>query len=148
MQVVTFTLNELDYAIDIGMIREIIYFKKTVPLPEAPPFVEGVLDLRGAIVPIIDLKKTIKMKRATNISATHILIVKLGQSVVGIIVDEVREVIRFDEDQIQSPQKIHQGPGARYLKGVVKVDERLIFLLDLDAVLTNDEQALLSEIKA
>jgi purine-binding chemotaxis protein CheW len=148
MQVVTFTLNELDYAIDIGMIREIIYFKKTVPLPEAPSFVEGVLDLRGAIVPVIDLKKTIKMKRATNIPSTHILIVKLGQSVIGIIVDEVKEVIRFDKDLIQSPQKIHQGPGALYLKGVVKVDEQLIFLLDLDAVLTSDEQAKLSEIKS
>ena len=60
MQVVTFSLNELDYAIDIGMIREIIYFKKTIPLPEAPPFIEGVLDLRGAIVPVIDLKKNDK----------------------------------------------------------------------------------------
>ncbi len=147
MQVVTFSINEIDYAIDIGMIREIIYFKKTIPLPEAPPFIEGVLDLRGAIVPVIDLKKTIKMDSTANISPTHILIIKLGKYVVGIIVDEVKEVMRFDEDQIQSPQKIHRGRGARYLKGVVKVDEKIIFLLDLDAVLTRDEQALLNGIK-
>jgi len=77
--------------------------------------------------------------------SSHILIVKLHNNILGVIVDEVKEVLHLDMNQVQAPQKIHKGSGSRYLTGVCKVGERLVFLLDLDALLTGDEQASLGE---
>jgi purine-binding chemotaxis protein CheW len=145
-QVVSFLIRETTYAVNIGRVREIIYFKKPTPLPEAPPFVEGILDLRGTVVPIIDLKKKMGMAAEAVPAPKHILIINIKNSILGIIVDEVREVLQLMKDQIQAPQKIHKGPGARYLTGVSKVGEKMVFLLDLDALLTGDEQARLGEI--
>ncbi len=146
IQVVSFLVNEMNYAIDIDRIHEIIYFKKATPLPQAPPFIEGVLDLRGTVVPIIDLKKKMGMTSDITTPSSHILIVKLLNNISGVIVDEVKEVLHLDENKIQAPQKIHKGPGSRYLTGVCKVGERLVFLLNLDALLTSDEHASLGEI--
>ena len=77
IQVVSFLVNEMSYAIDIDRIHEIIYFKKATPLPQAPSFIEGVLDLRGTVVPIIDLKKKMGMTSDITTPSSHILIVKL-----------------------------------------------------------------------
>jgi len=145
IQVVSFLVNEMNYAIDIDRIHEIIYFKKATPLPQAPSFIEGVLDLRGTVVPIIDLKKKMGMTSDITTPSSHILIVKLHNNILGVIVDEVKEVLHLDMNQVQAPQKIHKGSGSRYLTGVCKVGERLVFLLDLDALLTGDEQTSLGE---
>ena len=146
LKVVIFLIREMNYAVDIGRVREIIYFKKPTPLPEAPPFVEGILDLRGIVVPIIDLKKKMGMAAEGRSAPKHILIINIKNGMLGIVVDEVKEVLHLMEDQIQAPQKIHKGPGARYLTGICKIGERMVFLLDLDALLTGDEQARLGEI--
>jgi purine-binding chemotaxis protein CheW len=145
---VRFRINDIPYAVDIRRIREIIYYRPVTPLPEAPPFVEGVFDLRGTVIPVIDLKKKIGVGNESGEDPNHILILRMGDRLVGMIVDEVQEVFEIEEQQIQDPQKIHRGPGSRYLTGVCKINDHLVFLLDMNAILTDEEQSRLGGIDA
>ena len=145
MKVVKFMLNKQDYAVDIGRIKEIIYFKKANPLPKAPPFVEGVVDLRGTVVPVIDLRKKMGMAISNESISDHILIIGIGNNLAGIIVDEVREVGQLNETEMQTPEKMHDASGKKYLKGIINDHDKMVYLLDLDAVLTNDERKTISE---
>ena len=148
LQVVSFLLNEIHYAIDIAVVREIIYFKPTVPLPHAPSFIEGVLDLRGTVVPIIDLRKKLGVKSGEVDERNHILVLQLGKDAAGLIVDQVEEVTHIIPNEIQEPHKIHGGPQMKYLKGISKMGEQLLFLLETNMLLTTNEKVSLDEIKA
>jgi purine-binding chemotaxis protein CheW len=148
IRAVKFRINTTPYAVDIRRISEIIYFRPVTPLPEAPAFVEGVFDLRGIVIPVIDLKKKISVQNQSEGEPNHILILRMGDRLVGMIVDEVLEVFEMEEHQVQEPQKIHTGPGSRYLSGVCKINDHLVFLLNLDAILTGDEQSRLDGIES
>lgn len=148
LQVVSFLLNEIHYAIDLAIVREIIYFKPTTPLPHAPSFIEGVLDLRGTVVPIIDLRKKLGVQSMASDENNHILVLRLGKNTIGLVVDQVEEVTHIIQDEIQEPHRIHDGPQTQYLKGILKDGDRLLFLLETDMLLTSDENVTLNDIKA
>jgi purine-binding chemotaxis protein CheW len=145
-QVVKFRINQVPYALDIGRVREIIYYRPATPLPEAPVFVEGVVDLRGMVIPVIDLKRKIGIENLTREEPSHILILQLGSITAGMVVDEVLEVLQVNREDIQAPQRIHHGHGSRYLEGVVKYSGEMVFILNLESLLTSDEKATISEI--
>jgi len=146
LQIVNFRVDDKDYAVEISKIIEIIYYKTATALPQSPEFIEGVVDLRGTVIPVVDLKKRLRLTSKTGGSPNHILIVRFGDKMVGIVVDEVKEVLRIDEGQIQSPQTYIKGGGSKHLRGVCKVNDQLIFILSLDTLLSEDEQAQLREI--
>jgi purine-binding chemotaxis protein CheW len=146
LQVVKFRIAAIPYAIDIYSVREIIYFREAIPLPEAPPFIKGVLDLRGTVIPIIDLRTKMGVDVTPGVNPDHILVLQVGNVGVGMVVDEVLEVLQIQENELQSPQKIHKGPGSRYLAGVVKRNDEMVFVLDLDRLLTTNEKASISGI--
>jgi purine-binding chemotaxis protein CheW len=145
---VKFLINDIPYAVDIRRISEIIYYRPVTPLPEAPHFVEGVIDLRGIVIPVIDLKKKIGVRNEAAGDPNHILILRMGDRLIGMIVDEVQEVFEMEREQIQEPQKIHNGPGSRYLTGVCKINDHLVFLLDMNAILTDAEQSKLGGLES
>ncbi len=145
-QVVKFLNGEVPYAIHTSQIQEIIYFRPTTPLPQAPKFIEGVLDLRGTVVPVINLKKKLEME-ISQVKPDHILIVRMRKKVVGIIVDKVEEVLEIEKESLQSPQKVHKGAGSLFVEGVFKVKDDLVFLLDLNGLLTTEEKASLGEFR-
>jgi purine-binding chemotaxis protein CheW len=146
LKIVSFRVDDNDYAVEISRIIEIIYYKPTLPMPQSPDFVEGVVDLRGIVIPVLDLKKRLGLSSKRGGTPNHILIIRFGDKRVGIIVDEVQSVIQIEEGQIQSPQKFINGGGSKHLRGVCKVHDRLIFILSLDNLLSDDEQAQLQEI--
>jgi purine-binding chemotaxis protein CheW len=146
LQVVSFRVDDKEYAVEIEKIIEIIYYRAATPLPEAPAFIEGVVDLRGTVIPVLDLKKRLRMVPRGESPPNHILIVHFKDKMAGIVVDEVRQVIHVVEDQIQSPQKFMAGTDSKHLRGVCKVDDHLIFILSIDALLSDDEQAQLGAI--
>ena len=146
-QVVKFHINDIGYALDLQAVREIIYYRKATPMPEAPSFIEGVVDIRGRVIPVMDLKKKIGMEDESKTLPNHILILQPGQTLIGLIVDEVLEILQVREEQVQSPQKIHRGPGSRYLAGVFKIDDDLVFLLNLDTLFTRQEKESIDEIE-
>ncbi|MBI3610096.1 MAG: purine-binding chemotaxis protein CheW [Nitrospirae bacterium] len=145
-QVVSFKVDDKQYAIDITKIIEIIYYKKATPLPQSPEFIEGVVDLRNRVIPVLDLKKRLQLLSKTDRRPNHILIVRVHDKTIGIVVDEVQQVLSVDEGQIQAPQHIFKGTGSKHLRGVCKVNEQLLFILSPDTLLSGDEQARLEGI--
>lgn len=146
MRLVSFQVDDREYAVDILKITEIIYYKPATPVPDSPDFVEGVVDLRGTVIPVIDLKKRLHLPSTTATRPNHILIVRFHDKMIGIVVDEVKQVVQIDEGEIQSSQNFMERANSKYLQGVCKINERLVFLLSLDTLLTDDEQARLKEI--
>jgi len=146
-KVVSFSLNTLRYAVDIDRIQEIVYFKPPTPLPQTSSFVEGVLDLRGLIIPVIDLKKKIGLESKGNLSPDYILIIKMEQKMCGFIVDEVHEIMTLPQGSVQRPEQFDQGVVSKCLSGIAKIKEELVLLLNLDSILTEDEQQILEKVQ-
>lgn len=145
IQLVVFTLKQEDavceYGVPITQVQEIIPMANTTKLPQAPDFVEGIINLRGRIIPIIDLKKRFKMGSSAVTSDTRSVVVEVGGQTVGIIVDEVSEVLRLPVESIEPPPVVAGGIGADYLTGVGKLADRLLILLDMDKILSDNEKA-------
>jgi len=148
LRFVSFSVNDREYAVDIAKVVEIIYFKPVTPFPKAPAFIEGVIDLRGAVIPIVDLKKRLELSSDLATRPKYILIVMIQGRQLGIAVDRVREVLRIEMEKIQSPHKIMRGKHSEFLAGVCKIAERIILLLDIETLLSTDEKDHLGEIEA
>ena len=144
IQLVVFTLKQADsiceYGVPITKVQEIIPMANPTKLPQAPDFVEGIINLRGRIIPIIDLKKRFDMG-ASNITAeSRSVVVEVEGQTVGIIVDEVSEVLRLSTDSIESPPTVIGGITSEYLTGVGKLQDRLLILLDMDKIFSDQEK--------
>jgi purine-binding chemotaxis protein CheW len=148
IQVACFRLGEDIYAIDIMRIREIIRPQKLASLPRAPVFVEGVLNLRGSVIPVVDLRKRFAMPLREIDQNRRLLIVALAGRTLGIVVDEVTEVITVPVANIKPPPRVNNGMGAEYLVGVCLVQDDLVMLLDPDRLLTWGEAAELGGMEA
>lgn len=145
VQLVVFTLRQEDqiceYGVPITKVQEIISMTTPTKMPQTPDFVEGIINLRGKIIPIIDLKKRFDMGKSNITNDTRSVIVEVEGQTVGIIVDEVSEVLRLQVDNIEPPPAVVGGITAEYLTGVGKLDNRLLILLDMDKILTDKEKA-------
>ena len=146
-KLVNFRIDRKDYALDIDKIIEIISYKEITPIPRLPLFVEGVVELRGVVIPVIDLKKKLQLTQVSDKSPSHILIVNIRRTKVGIIVDEVKEVIGVEERSIHLPHDFIKDKEFEYLKGICKFKDRLILILDVEGLFTHDERNALSEIR-
>jgi len=140
LKLVGFYLGSEEYAVDILKIKEIKLMQEITNVPKAPDFVEGVINLRGDIVPIIDLKKKLALGEADLNEESKIIVVEIDSKMVGVIVDEVSEVIEIEDSKLSPPPPIIGGIEAEYLKGVGKLGDRLLILLDLDKILTIEEK--------
>jgi purine-binding chemotaxis protein CheW len=147
IQVACFRLGEDIYAVDIMRIKEIILPQKLAALPKAPSFVEGVLNLRGQVIPVIDLRKRFDMPCREIDGNRRLLIIALAVCDMGIAVDEVTEVITIPLANIKPPPHVAQGVDAAYLLGVCLAQDSLIMLLNPDLLLTGYESAQLVNMK-
>ncbi|MEW5762751.1 MAG: chemotaxis protein CheW [Bacillota bacterium] len=139
-QIVVFQLAEQNYGVDIAGVYEIIRMENVTRVPRAPSFVEGVINLRGRIIPVIDLRKRFGMPPAEHTRATRIVIVEMDGTTVGMIVDAVLEVLRIPASSIEPPPAVIHGIEAAYLRGIALWGERLIILLNLQRVLYEAEK--------
>lgn len=141
VQLVAFKLGDEEYGISITQVQEIIRTTETTRIPQTPEFVEGVINLRGNLIPIIDLKKRFKLPGKEADDSTRIIIVEVEDQTVGIIVDAVSEVLRLSNESIEpTPPGVVASIDAEYLKGVGKMDDRLLIILDIDRLLTSKEK--------
>lgn len=147
IQMVSFVIDREEFGVEILRVQEIIRLVDITRVPHAPVFVEGVINLRGKIVPVIDLRKRFQLSRRPADKDTRIIVVELVDRVVGFMVDSVREVIRVDREVIEPPPDLAIGIDAHYITGVAKLDDRLLILLDLDEVLTADEESALADVR-
>lgn len=145
VQLACFRIGGELYALDILRIREVIRPQKLTSVPKAPAFIEGVINLRGAVIPIVDLRKRFDCPASAIDRKTRVIISVLAGKIIGLMVDEVAEVRRFGRQDIQpAPQFLH-GKGAEFFLGVCRRGEDLVMVLDLERILSNDEIIHLAE---
>jgi len=143
-QLVVFNLGKEAYAVDISMVREIIQMQAITQIPGMFHSVEGVINLRGAVIPIVDLRKRFKLARIENDKNTRIVVVNCKEMDVGVIVDSVAEVLRIPIDSIESAANLFTTEHIEHLLGIVKLQNKLIILLDMKQVLSSQEAAVIS----
>jgi len=140
VQLACFRIGAEFYALDIMRIKEIIRPQKLTAVPKAPAFIEGVINLRGAVVPVVDLRKRFEIQSPVIDRRTRILICALAGKIIGLIVDEVAEVRRYTRKEIQPSPQFLRGRGSEFFLGVCRRDDQLIMLLDLEKILTSGEK--------
>ena len=140
LQCVVFELDTEAYGVDIATVEGIIKMQEITRLPQAPDFMEGITNLRGSIVPVIDLRKRFGMPDQEATRETRIVIANMGGTKVGLIVDAVSQVIRIPEDAIEPPPQMSVTINSAFIKSVAKLEDQLVILLDLDRVLNLEER--------
>lgn len=139
IKVIVFRLDTEEYGVDVQQVKSIERMEYITRVPNTPSFVKGVINLRGVIIPIIDLRNRFGIEEKAYGEATRIIIVHIEEMEVGLIVDAANDVIDISEGQIEPPPKVVGGVEAVYLRGVAKLTERLLILLNLDKVLNSEE---------
>jgi len=145
IQVVSFKLGSEEYGVDIAQVQEINRMVAITHVPRAPQFMEGVINLRGQLIPIIDLRTRFGMPRAEHTKNTRIVVTEIGTKRVGMVVDSVSEVLRLPSDQIEDAPEMISGVDTEYIRGVGKIEDRLIILLDLARIISGAEKRELEE---
>lgn len=136
--VVIFRLDREYYAIDIHSVQEIVRLQPITAIPGSDPWVEGITNLRGRVVPVIDLRRRCGINAAAHTSETRIVVVHCSAGTVGLIVDAVSEVLRIPASAIEPPNSLSQSASNAYLRAVAKLPDRLVSLVNLDALLGLD----------
>ncbi len=147
-QILIFDLLDEEFALDISCVREVLRFQDIYLLPQAPDFIEGVINLRGHIIAVIDLRKRFNIKIIEDRTKACIMICKIKKFIVGLIVDKVKEVIVLSQENIQpTPAVISTQIDDCYISGIARIEERVIVILNLEEILTNEEITGLAGIK-
>jgi purine-binding chemotaxis protein CheW len=140
VQLVTFKVGGEEFGLDVFSVHEILRWQGVTPVPRAPAFVEGVLDVRGAVVPVIDLRRRFEVAEFGHDDETRIVLVEFGGERLGLVVDSVTEVLRAPETSISAPPAYIRGLAAEFVRGIVRLESRLVILLDLDRILSSAER--------
>jgi purine-binding chemotaxis protein CheW len=135
LQLVSFTLGNEEFAVDILRVQEINRMIDVTRVPNAPPHVDGVINLRGKVIPVVDLRARLGMERKERDRNSRIVVVEIHSIVVGFVVDSVREVLRIPRSVTEPPPSMAAGVEAEYITAVGKLEDRLLILLDLERVL-------------
>ncbi|MDR3559915.1 MAG: chemotaxis protein CheW [Negativicutes bacterium] len=145
LQLVIFRLAKEEYGLPITKVQEINRLVPITKLPQTPTFMEGIINLRGRIIPIIDLRKRFQVTVSDYNDDNRIIVVEVKGQIVGIIVDAVNEVVRLPQASIEPPPPTFILDG-QYIHGVGKMDDRLLILLDIDSIITSQEEIILKQI--
>ncbi len=132
------------YGVEIGKIQEIIRMQPITTVPNGPATIEGVTNLRGRVIPVMDLRARFGLAADGTGHRARIVVAELGRHTVGLIVDAVSEVLRVPADAVEPPSSLVTTTDSAYLRGVAKLGERLVLLLDLSRLLSSDEQGTLA----
>ncbi len=147
-QILVFTLASEELGLDISCVREVLRPQKTYPLPKTPHFIEGVINLRGYIVALIDLRKRLIPKPIEEEPNKRIIVCRVNRFIVGLSVNSLREIIALSkEDIMPTPEVVSMQMEADVISGIARVGERIIPILDLEHILTKKEVAELSALE-
>ncbi len=142
MEFLTFTLAEENYGLEIMKVKEIRGYESVTKIVNAPDYVKGVLNLRGDIVPILDLRLKFNVGQATYNEFTIVIMLSVANRIVGIVVDAVSDVINLDRSQIKPPPEFGVAFDHKYLFGLATVQEHMVILLNIEALITSKELGL------
>jgi purine-binding chemotaxis protein CheW len=145
MQLVSFHLDKEEYGIEITRVREIILMGEITRVPETPPHIKGLINLRSTVIPIVDLRLRFGLREEAPTDHTRIMVVNVAGKMIGIVVDAVSEVLRISQEQIAPPPPTVAGLNNEYLTGLVKLDNRMLILLDIDKIVGRVESFAMAE---
>ena len=146
LQLVSFKIANEEFAVDILNVQEINKMTQITKVPNAPDFVEGVINLRGRVIPIIDLRTRLRLEKKEYDKDTRIVVVEISNKTIGFIVDAVREVLRIPKNITEAPPELVSGIDSEFIKAVGKLEDRLLILIDLNKIITLEESAQLSAV--
>ena len=135
LQFVTFTLNNEEYAVDILNVQEINRITEITAVPNSPDYVEGVINLRGKVIPVIHLRKKFSFEEKPTDDTSRIIIMEINGITNGLIVDSVSEVLRVPSSHIEPAPPMSSDVNSKFIKGIAKLEERLIILIDIDRLI-------------
>ncbi|MEZ2296807.1 chemotaxis protein CheW [Variovorax sp. RCC_210] len=148
LEVVTFKLGEEEYGIDIQKVQELRGYDAVTRIANAPDYIKGVVNLRGIIVPIIDMRIKFKLGDPTYDQFTVVIVLNIGGRVVGMVVDSVSDVITLTAEQIKPAPEMGSVLDADYLIGLGTLDERMLILVDIDRLMSSDDMGVIAKISA
>lgn len=139
-QLVIFELGSENFGIDIASVEGIVKLQEITRIPQAPSYMEGITNLRGSVLPVIDLHKRFGMAAHERTNETRIVVANVDSLKIGMIVSAVSEVLTIDDSVIEPPPPMVSNVNSEFITGVAKIDKRLVILLDLGKVLTSEEK--------
>ena len=138
----TFTLGDENYALDILAVKEIRGYESVTKIANAPPFIKGVINLRGDIVPIVDLRIKFSVGSATYDEFTIVIVLHIHNRIVGIVVDGVSDVVSLNKTQLRPPPDFGVAFDSHYLLGLATINEQMIILVDINELISSEEMGL------
>jgi purine-binding chemotaxis protein CheW len=145
---VVFRLGGVELALDVFAVREVLRPPPVVPLPKAPPFVEGVADVRGVLIPVVDLRARFEVDAAGQDGATRIMLTEVGGDRLALVVDRVTEVLRVGETSLAELPEYLQGAVSASVRSVIRLPSRVIPVLDVETLLSSEERVALHDLEA
>lgn len=142
-QYVSFVLHGEEYGVPILCVQEIIRYETLTRVPQSPDYVDGVLNLRGQVIPVVNLRKKFELPERERDRSTRIIVVEVQKRVMGMVVDEVSEVLQVDMEDIAPPPPMGTHLRTDYISGMAKINETLVILLEIDKILTSEESVIL-----
>ncbi len=139
LQLVTFMVGAEEFAISILSVQEINRMMQITRVPQSPSFIEGVINLRGKIIPVMDLRKRFNVETPSDSSDSRIVVVEVATRVIGFTVDRVNEVLRIDSGIVEPPPSMISGVDSEYIQGVGKLEDRLLILLNLERLFSDED---------
>ncbi len=139
-QFISFSVGEEEYGLELLRVKEVIRVREITWLPKAPSFVKGIINLRGDVIPIIDLRDKFGLESKEATSTTRVIVGEVEGRLMGMIVDSASQVVRIPADQIDPPPPVLGGFSQEFITGVGKLEDKLIILLNIDKVLTVEER--------
>jgi len=145
MQLVSFKLSDETYGIEITKIREIILVGQITRVPETPHYIKGLINLRSSVIPVIDLRARFSLSENELTQDSRIMVLNVGRRTIGIVVDSVNEVLRVSQEQISPAPPTVASLGNQYMTGLVRLEEQLLILLDVDRLFSDKATAAMDE---
>jgi purine-binding chemotaxis protein CheW len=139
-QYVVFSINRKFFGIELFKIRKVLSYRKITPLPQAGGFIQGIINFRGAVIPVFDPREKFNMPTAAEYTLFHVIIVvEISGRIMGVIVDDVSDVVEISPEEFQTTGNLPSNIQREYLNGVGKKDDKMIILLDMDHLLSSEE---------
>jgi purine-binding chemotaxis protein CheW len=139
IQLVSFVLEDVEYGVDILLVHEILRFPEITRLPNAPDFIKGVINLRGNVIPVVDVRKRFGFSQAKVTDLTRIIVIETNDKLTGLMVDNVHQVVRITQNNVDPPSELIEGVSEEYIWGIGRLKDRLIVILNLANILFLEE---------
>ncbi|SHF28378.1 purine-binding chemotaxis protein CheW [Marinitoga hydrogenitolerans DSM 16785] len=145
LKAVSFRIEDEKFAIDINHVDTVIEYQKTTKVPESLDFIEGIVNFRNGVLPVVNLRIKFNYPQFEDKNKAKVLVVKIEDKKFGLMVDEVKEVINIKQEQVEEPPTVG-GAKADYISGIIKTDDSMIFLIDVEKILSKEEKIELEKV--